>query len=67
VVKAFIQETLVMKCPLACKDSYFFLLSEKKNNTVAPIPIKERAIAPDTKMPFFKIFFTLFLEPILNP
>jgi hypothetical protein len=42
-------------------DSYFafFFLSAKKSNTVAPIPITERATTPDIKIDTFVILFVL--------
>ena len=42
-------------------DSYFafFFFSAKKSNTVAPMPMIERTIAPDIKIDLFKIFILL--------
>ena len=49
-------------------DSYFafFFFSAKKSNTVAPMPMIERTIAPDIKIDLLKIFILLSLQLILK-
>jgi hypothetical protein len=55
-----------LESSLIIGDHYFafFFFSEQKSKTVALTPMKTRASAPDTKMPFFKILFILSALPI---
>jgi len=57
-----------LESSLIIGDNYFtfFFFSEQKSKIVAPTPMKTRARAPDTRMPFFKILFNLSALPIQN-
>lgn len=44
----------------------FFFFSEQRSKTVAPMPMKARARAPDIKMLLFKILFILLISLFPN-